>query len=105
MKKVFSCLNSIELAPYKNLLERHEIQVLVKNEFTGGALGEIPINESWPQLWVLHDNDEEKARALCLELEREAKRPQNDWSCQFCGEENASSFELCWHCEGIRSGV
>lgn len=103
MKKVFSCLNTIELAPYKNLLERNDIPVLVKNEFAIGVVGEIPINESWPQLWVLDDNNEARARELCLKLERETKQNLDDWLCPHCGEENASSFELCWHCEGLPS--
>ena len=101
MKKVISCTNHIELAPFRNLLDRHEIPYLIKNEFAIGALGEIPVNECWPQLWVLDDKKLEQARQLCMALERDIRQIRADWVCEFCGERNASSFELCWHCEAL----
>jgi len=59
------------------------------------------VNEAWPQLWVLDDNKLSVARELCLKLESEIKCTQGDWICHFCGESNASSFEICWHCEAL----
>ena len=101
MKKIFSCSNHLELAPYKSLLERHEIPFLVKNEYAMGAVGELPVDQSWPQLWVLDDSASQQARALCLELEQEITQTTKDWQCPFCGELNAGSFEICWHCEAL----
>ena len=103
MKKIFCCTSAIELAPFRSLLERHDIPYLVKNEYAMGALGEIPVNECWPQLWVLDDRLQSRARHLCLELETQIKSQSQDWVCSFCGESNADSFEICWHCEALPS--
>jgi len=101
MKKIFSCSNNIELAPYRTILDEHKIPYLVKNEFALGAVGEIPVNESWPQIWVIDESHETKARDLCLEAEANMKCSAKDWVCQFCGEDNAGSFEICWQCEAL----
>jgi hypothetical protein len=98
MKKVFTVTNNFELAPYKDALSRERIDFLVKNELGIGLVGEIPVNESWPQIWVTHDQDEHKAREICLQLESSILSNQDDWQCTDCGETNGANFEYCWHC-------
>jgi len=101
MKKIFSCSNNVELAPYRSVLDHNQIPYLVKNEFAIGAVGEIPINESWPQIWVINSEDENLARELCIKTEQQMLNQQTDWICHFCGEDNAGSFEICWQCEAL----
>lgn len=98
MKKVFTVTNNIELAPYKAALQQENIAYLVKNEFAMATIGEIPVNESWPQIWVLENSTEQKARELCQALEKSMLTDQVDWYCNTCGENNGANFEFCWQC-------
>lgn len=102
MKKVYSCSDHFQLSAFKTELDIADIRYLVKNEFSHGAVGEIPINESWPQLWVLNDEDQEEAKKLCLDLEKKLLQPLlTEWTCNFCGEVNVASFEVCWQCQAL----
>lgn len=101
MRKVFQCNNSIELESYKDVLRRNDIRFLVKNEFISGAVGELPFTEAWPQIWVLDEEDEQRAKKLCQKAEQEYLKPQQDWVCSNCGETNSASFEFCWHCQQL----
>lgn len=101
MKKIFTVANNIELQPFKNELAGHNIDCLIKNEFAMATVGEIPVNESWPQIWVINDHQAPLARELCLALEKNMLRHKEDWLCHNCGETNGGNFELCWQCEHI----
>jgi hypothetical protein len=101
MIKVYQCANSIELATFKDVMARNDINIFVKNEFIAGAIGELPFTEAWPEIWVLDHQDEDKAKQLCQQTEQEIQAPQQDWLCNNCGETNNSSFEYCWQCEQL----
>lgn len=101
MKKIYRCGNSLELQTFKEGLKRNDIAFLVKNEYIAGAIGELPFTEAWPELWVIDDALFDKAKSVCMQLEKELLTPQPDWGCQNCGEQNDSSFEFCWQCEHL----
>lgn len=106
MRKVFTVTNNFELQPYKSALEDNNIAVLIKNEFVMGVVGEIPVNESWPQIWVLEDQDETRARGICIALEKSMSHDKSDWYCHHCGEANGGNFDLCWQCgTSINEGI
>ena len=64
MRKVHTAESIIEIAHLRNLLEAAGIACYVRNERLGGALGEIPFVECWPELWVLRNGDAlQRARA------------------------------------------
>jgi len=102
MRKVYSCQNLIELSPFKFALEAKGIKFLLKNEFSQGAVGELPLNESWPQIWVIEEQDFEAAQHICQQVEAELKQSEQDWICSHCQETNASSFEYCWQCQTLK---
>lgn len=102
MHKVYSCENILALGPYKFALEAAGIKYLIKNEYNHGAMGELPLNESWPQIWVLNNSDKESAANICQKVEKEQQNVDLDWLCSFCNEQNASSFELCWQCQALK---
>ncbi|MGV6817838.1 MAG: putative signal transducing protein [Thiotrichales bacterium] len=45
-------------------LESEQIPCHIKNGFLTGALGELPPTATWPELWVIHDEDFAQASAL-----------------------------------------
>lgn len=102
MRKVYSCSNIIELSPYKFALEAAGIKYLIKNEFSQGAVGELPPAESWPQIWVINQQDADKAEQICSQVESKQQNSDIDWICHNCNETNASSFEYCWQCQTLK---
>ena len=47
-----------------NILEAHEIDVILKNEFLQGGNGELSSLDTWPELWVLKDSDYDSATSV-----------------------------------------
>jgi hypothetical protein len=96
-RKVYTAESVVEIAHLRNLLESAGIPCDVRNDRLGGALGEIPFVECWPQLWVRNAGDVLRARGLI----DEALRPVPDaeaWVCPRCGERIEPQFAQCWHC-------
>ena len=97
MKMIYTSENRILVSNARNILANEGIAVEVKNEFSGGAMGELAVFETWPELWVSNDEDYEKARKLLDALLKPI--PGSEWVCSNCRERNAASFEYCWHCQ------
>ena len=97
MKKVYTHENLFLIHNVKNLMERQGIEVIIKNEFSSGAAGEIAVFDTWPELWVIDDRDE--IRALNIADSADNGSSLDVWYCRQCGEENDGSFEICWQCQ------
>jgi len=79
-----------------SLLEANNIDCHLRNMNLTGGIGELPINECWPEVWINDESDLVSAeRLINAALSQEIK--QEDWLCQ-CGEKNGGQFELCWSC-------
>jgi hypothetical protein len=98
MIKVFSAQDFIEVAFWKNYLEQHGIPCQIRNEFIGGAAGEIPPIECWPELWLEDDRDEAVAKKH-LASDPLGEKDHVAWTCRYCGEESDGQFSHCWNCE------
>ena len=61
MKRVFTDADPVLSGFVDSLLEAAGIQCLIRNHYLGGGVGELPVNECWPEVWVLHDEDESAA--------------------------------------------
>lgn len=86
----------------RNVLESAGIDCRLQNQYAGGGSGELPYVQAWPELWVIEDADYQRA---CQLLEKVFDAPAGaDWQCEHCAENNASSFEVCWHCGAGRGG-
>jgi hypothetical protein len=101
MKMVYTNENNFLVNNTKNLIEAAGINAFIKNEFIKGAMGEISIFETWPEVWIYDDTNLELALAIVDKSQNGIK--QEDWLCNTCSEENPSSFEICWHCQSERS--
>ena len=100
MKMVYSNDNRFIVANAKNILEGHNIDVVVKNEFAAGVIGEVSAFDAWLELWVLDERDYERACSiLASSLSSKNATP---WQCQHCGETNDAAFESCWRCQRHR---
>lgn len=96
MKLVYTNENRMIVGNAKNLLDAAGIEVLLKNEFAAGGLGDLPVFDTWMEIWVSDDADYQRA---CELLESAlSDQAAAEWLCQPCGERNDASFELCWQC-------
>jgi hypothetical protein len=100
MKRVFRAASLIQVAHARNVLLAAGIHSELRNQYLAGALGDLPMLETWPQLFV-DDSDEQPAlRALA----HAATAPAGDsWNCRECGEVLEPQFTSCWRCGYIYS--
>lgn len=80
-------------------LEEAGIRAEIRNDLLMGAFGELPFNETRPQIWIRDAIQWDAAREIVAEYEERRRAPEGPPRiCPSCGEENPSSFELCWSC-------
>ena len=80
-------------------LARAGIEARVLNEHAQGGLGEIPFTHAYPEIWIMQDEDEARARQIITEYER-LSPGRGSRRCAACGEASPQEFEICWHCGG-----
>ncbi len=97
MRKVYTADSLVQVAHLRNVLETAGIPCTVRNDRLGGAIGEIPFVECWPELWVTRPADLLRARELVEEALRETDS-HGTWTCPGCGETIEAQFGVCWHC-------
>ncbi|MBI3775440.1 MAG: DUF2007 domain-containing protein [Gammaproteobacteria bacterium] len=97
MKRVYTSANLAEATLLRHALEQAGIPTHVLNTHAAGALGEIPMADAGPQLWIAQLHQETQARALIAEFLR--KKPDAaERVCTACGETNPGEFDSCWNC-------
>ena len=96
MKKVFTHENRMIVYNMRNLLQGEGIETVMKNEFSGGGVGDLPAFDTWPEIWVRDEAQTELAKAV-LRAVTHAKASE-DWVCDDCREANDVAFYLCWNC-------
>ena len=83
----------------KSELEVLSIPYMVKNEYASGAMGELPWQESQPELWLLDDSWLTRAkRVIDAVVVNSTETSGSAWQCEGCGEENGAAFDICWKC-------
>ena len=97
MKLIFTDSNRFLVSNAKNIVENAGISVSLKNEYAAGGAGELSAIDSWLELWVVNDEDSEKAIQLLESIQDDD--PSKEWVCTSCNEKNAGSFEICWNCQ------
>ena len=102
MRKVYSTDNSAIIGHARQVLENHAIPCVVRNDFLLGGAGELPVNETWPELWVIDDRDLDRARALVDGIVAAAHECGPPWRCTSCGEQVEGQFTDCWSCGASR---
>ena len=76
---------------------RHEgIEATMQRYFLGSVAGELPPDQCLPEVWLMDDTQEVRARGLLHDLQH---IPQRKWLCS-CGELVEGGFEQCWNCGG-----
>jgi hypothetical protein len=97
MKRVWSGGSLPDTTHFKNLLEQSGIACVIKNRELGGGLGDLPVFDCAPELWVLDDGHVARAETLIRDSVQPAARGAA-WRCSTCGEDNEPQFAACFRC-------
>ena len=79
---------------WADMLSQAGLKVSVQRYFLSGIAGDLPPDQCLPEVWVTHDEQEPRAKALLHALQN---LPQRRWTCS-CGERIEGGFEQCWSC-------
>ena len=82
----------------QHVLELNGIESQVRGEYRGTALGDIPVTEAWPELWILDRSQEAEARRLVTEAIESRPVEGADRECPRCHETVEAQFSECWNC-------
>eukprot|EP00919_Chromeraceae_sp_WS-2016_P079845 GHVR01188893.1.p1 GENE.GHVR01188893.1~~GHVR01188893.1.p1 ORF type:complete len:109 (-),score=13.45 GHVR01188893.1:35-361(-) len=98
MKWVHTLYDPLLAGHIEAVLKDAGIECLVKNKHLMGGVGDIPALETWPEIWVLDERDENAAKALIEALARPVSADAKPWRCPTCGEHIDAQFTECWAC-------
>lgn len=100
MIRVYTAQLLPNVAVVKAMLESQQIPCVLRNEHLASGIGELPLVECWPELWVVHDYHAERARALVEEYMAPSAHDQEPpWQCAVCHEMVDAVFARCWNCQ------
>ena len=80
-----------------NRMRDNGIPAQVFNEFSHGAVGELPFTHTYPEVWVENDQDEANARLIVENFESRVA-VSGELICPDCNQSNPANFEICWNC-------
>ncbi len=81
----------------RGLLAQEGIEAHVLNENAQSGVGQLPVVEALPELWVEDEKDWERATDVVRRFEA-APRIDAALRCAACGEDNPGNFQVCWNC-------
>lgn len=96
MKRIYTAANLPEAYIVRDLLRGAGVAAHVFNEHANGAMGEIPMGSTYPQVWIAQLHQEQHARAVIARYEHAPVAAAR--ACAVCGEVNPGQFEICWSC-------
>ena len=106
MKRVYTADNRALAWHIKNVLQSNSIESEVRNDTLHSAQGGIPVNDCYPEVWILNEADESLATQLIEEQNKPEQHEQKaEWKCSNCGEQNFGQFEICWNCQSESSNT
>jgi Putative prokaryotic signal transducing protein len=95
MKLVYRAASLVQVGHARNVLISAGIECEIRNQYLAGALGDLPMLETWPQLMVDDALESAALRALAAAAAAPKGAP---WTCWQCGEELEVQFTSCWRC-------
>ena len=98
MKRLLQAPNLALATLWADQLRAAGVDAGVQRAFASGIAGEIPPDQSLPEVWVRAD-DLARAQALIAEWR---SAPSRTWACPRCHEIVEGPFEQCWNCGAQR---
>jgi len=95
MKRLTTAPNLALATLWADLLCQAGVATSVQRQYASSIAGEVPPDQTLPELWVQDADQLERARTLLHELRNPVNRR---WGCPGCGELIEGPFEQCWNC-------
>jgi hypothetical protein len=95
MKRLLQAPNLALATLWADMLGHAGIEASVQRAHACALVGQIPPDQSLPEVWVHDADDHERAGALLQALQR---TPHRRWACTACHEIVEGPFEQCWNC-------
>ena len=100
MRLIFENIDFTIVGHIQTILEAENIHTELRNAGAAGLAGEVPYTQVYPELWILNNDDEIRAKEIIRDYrEKDAATPKGpDWTCVKCGETVDGIFSECWNC-------
>jgi len=95
MKRLASAPNLALATLWADQLRDAGFEVSVQRAYASGIAGEIPPDQSLPEVWLADEAQWARARAA---LEAIRHPVSQRWICRQCGELIDGPFWQCWNC-------
>ena len=95
MKRLTSAPNLALATLWADLLTHNGVPTTVQRQYASSIAGEVPPDQTLPELWIDDESQFDHAKALLHALRHP---PLRRWSCPGCGEAIDGPFEQCWQC-------
>ena len=95
MKRLTTAPNLALATLWADLLCHAGVPTTVQRQYASSIAGEVPPDQTLPELWVQDADQFEQARTLLNELRNP---PHRHWACPGCQEIIDGPFEQCWNC-------
>jgi uncharacterized protein YlaI len=95
MRRLVSAPNLALATLWADMLSHAGIEANVQRAFASSIAGELPPDQTLPEVWVMDDAQLDAARVLLVQLRHP---PYRHWTCPGCGERIDGPFEQCWNC-------
>ena len=102
MKLLLRASSLVHAAHCSNVLRAAGIEAELRNTWLAGAAGDIPFQESSPQVWIADAANETEAWAILNAAANPAPGPR--WRCAHCDEWHEAQFAACWRCGTMKEG-
>ena len=99
MKRLLQAPNLALATLWADQLGSAGIDASVQRAYASGIAGEIPPDQSLPEIWVLDDAQWARAKTLMAEWQ---SLPSVTWACRACQEIVEGPFGQCWNCGAMR---
>ena len=95
MKRLTTAPNLALATLWADLLTHAGVPTTVQRQYASSIAGEVPPDQTLPELWVADAAQFDAALLLLTELQNP---PHRRWTCTACGELVDGPFEECWKC-------
>ena len=102
MKRLLQAPNLALATLWTDMLGDVGIAATVQRAYASGIVGELPPDQSLPEVWVQDAADHARAAQL---LDAWQHAPHQHWACHGCGEIVDGPFDACWNCGRARDAA
>ena len=95
MKRLIRAPNLALATLWAEMLTHAGVPTTVQRAYASSIAGEVPPDQTLPELWVTDESQWDSAGRLLHELRNPTHR---HWACPGCREIIDGPFEQCWNC-------